>query len=255
MFPVLIKLGPLTLHAYGLLVALGFLAAYTLARRRFEHMGLLGHFVDNLTLIAMVGGLFGARLLYFIVDPSTHFTSDPMAFFRIWEGGLVYYGGFVGALIALAVTARVKEIPFRVIADGLSAPLLLGQAIGRLGCFAAGCCYGRPTDSIFGVTFTRPDSLAPLGIPLHPTQLYESAGIFLLFGLLLAAERMPKIKRGDSTAFYLIGYGVVRFLIEFFRGDDRGPIAAGFSPSQLISIVLVLTGVILFLYDRRPSKI
>lgn len=254
MLPTLFKLGPFVLHTYGLLVALGFLSAYTVARARFSRVGLSGSFVDNLTMAAMIGGLLGARLLFFIVDPNTHFLADPLAFFRVWEGGLVFYGGFLGAGVSLWVLSRVKEISFRVIADGLSVPLLLGQAIGRLGCFAAGCCYGRPTSSFFGVVFVRPDSLAPLGVRLQPTQLFESAGNLALMGLVWMLERR-KLNRGDSAAAYMIGYGTFRFLIEFLRGDDRGPFSGGLSPSQVISVVSVIAGIALIIYDHTRQEV
>jgi phosphatidylglycerol:prolipoprotein diacylglycerol transferase len=252
MFPILLKLGPLTLHTYGLMVALAFLVAYTLSRHRLEAAGLTVPFIDNLALAVMFGGVVGARILFFIVDPGTHFLQDPLAFFRVWEGGLVYFGGFLGALLAITAASRLKELPFFLITDGFSAPLLLGQALGRLGCFAAGCCYGRPTSEFFGVTFTRADSLAPLGVALHPSQLYESLGSMVLFGGLLLWERFG-LRRGESTAYYLVSYGVLRFFLETLRGDDRGLLSAGLSPSQIISGLAMAAGIGVWVYARRRA--
>lgn len=254
MFPILIKLGPLTLHTYGLLVAFGFLAAYTLFRRRLQQKGLPLNFIDNLAFLILAGGLLGARLLFFMVDPSVNFMGDPLSFFRLWEGGLVYYGGFLGALIVLAIVARRNRVPFLLISDAGAAPLLVGQAIGRLGCFTAGCCYGRSTDGPFGVVFSHPESLAPLGMAIHPTQLYESIGNAVLCCLLLYVERKTR-QIGLSTAAYFIGYGLFRFFIESLRADDRGIQLAGLYPSQVISLAAVVAGISLLIYATRPKTV
>jgi phosphatidylglycerol:prolipoprotein diacylglycerol transferase len=150
-------------------------------------------------------------------------------------------------LIALVVYARRKKYSPLTLADMCALPLLIGQAFGRLGCFSAGCCYGKPTASIFGVTFRHENSLAPLFMPLHPTQLYEFAGDMVLFFVGYELLKKYPAGRGKLTAFYLIGYGALRFLIEFLRGDDRGFRLQNLYPSQWIALLSIFSGIIVFL--------
>ncbi len=252
MFPVLFKIGNLTLHTYGLLVAVGFLAAFFVAKREFRTRNLPDNFLDNAILALMLVSLLGARLLYFAVDGFRWLAKDPLSFFRIWEGGLVFYGGFLAGFLFLMWYSKRQDVPFIEITDGLAAPLLLGQAFGRLGCFAAGCCYGRSMDFSLGVTFTHADSLAPRFIPLHPTQLYSAAGDLLLFtGLFIFRPKL--LERGLSTVYYLVGYGLGRFLIEFLRADDRGFIFLYLYPSQWISLAMIALGITLYV-KRNPAR-
>jgi phosphatidylglycerol:prolipoprotein diacylglycerol transferase len=250
MHPLLFKIGPLTLHTYGLMVAIGFLAAFYVAKREFVRRGLPGDFLDNVILPLMAASLLGARFVYFAVNGFHDLWAAPLSFFRIWEGGLVFYGGFIFGFLFLVFYARRRNAPFMAVTDALAAPLLLGQAFGRLGCFSAGCCYGRPTSSFLGVVFTNPDTLAPRFVALHPTQLYSAAGDLLLFaGLYLFRSKL--LSRGAATAYYLIGYGMGRFLIEFIRNDDRGFVFLHLTPSQWISFVMIGLG--LFIYEKRNT--
>jgi phosphatidylglycerol:prolipoprotein diacylglycerol transferase len=253
MFPILLRIGPVTLHTYGLLVALGFLAAVFIARREFVREGWPISLVDEVVVYLMISGLFGARLFYFVLEGFQEFKMDPWVFLRIWEGGLVFYGGLIFGLVTLYLFAQFREINFLSLMDTLAAPLLLGHAIGRLGCFAAGCCYGKATDFILRIIFTHPESLAPRFVPLHPTQLYSSLGDLALFwGALKLRRQYPA--RGVVSAYYLFGYGLFRFLIEFLRGDDRGRFLASLSPSQWVGILLILSGITLFIYVKRRES-
>jgi phosphatidylglycerol:prolipoprotein diacylglycerol transferase len=224
---------------------LGFLAAVFVGRREFLKYGLPAETLDLVLMALMLSGLFGARLFYFLVNGIGFLFSDPLSFFRIWEGGLVFYGGFIGGFLFLVIFTRIKKMPLLSVLDPFTVPLLLGQAIGRLGCFSAGCCYGRPTTSWVGVTYSSPNTLAPLNVPLHPTQLYESAMNFLLLGGLLLLRRRF-VERGLATAYYLIGYGTGRFLLEFVRGDDRGYVFFHLQPSQWVSLAMVLIGLVVY---------
>jgi len=246
MFPILFKLGPLSLHTYGLMVALGFIAGYTFLIKEFGRTGFPPAYLDKMMTLLLISSLIGARIFYFATEKFEPLRSDPLAFFRIWEGGLVFYGGFLGAGLAIFYFTRVRKIPFFKLADALVGPLLLGQAIGRLGCFAAGCCFGKPTLAFYGVTFHNEGSLAPLGIPLYPTQLLESAGNFLLFlGVFFMRRRHPR--DGFKVSYYLIGYGLLRFFVEFLRGDFRGPVYLNLYPSQWISLIMIVVGTNLLL--------
>lgn len=238
------------MHTYGLMVAIGFLAAFFVAKREFPRHGLSTDFLDTVILMLMVSSLLGARIFYFAVDGFRALAQNPFSFFKIWEGGLVFYGGFIGGLLFLFFYTRYKEVSLLTVTDSFAAPLLLGQAIGRLGCLAAGCCYGRPTELPWKVTFTHPEALAPRFMALHPTQLYEAGFNALLFaGIFFFRDRFAQ--KGMNTIYYLVGYGVVRFLVEFIRSDDRGIFFLHLYPSQWISIVMILIGV--GLYVKRNS--
>jgi len=241
MFPILLRIGPFTLHTYGLLVAIGFLTALYVSQKQFQLNGLPTEILDQSVMVIAISGIFGARLFYVLTMDWEGFVSAPFTFFMIWEGGLVYYGSFIIGLIGLYWYSRYRKIPFVGLTDAFMAPLFLGQAFGRLGCFSAGCCYGKPTDSILGVTFTHPESLAPTFISLHPTQLYSAMANFLMFiGIYLISKSSPK--RGVLSATYLVTYGIFRFVIEFIREDYRGPAVLNLYPSQWISIAAVVLG-------------
>lgn len=254
MYPILFSLGPLTLHTYGLMVALGFLAALKVARVQFTHFSLPVEHLDRLVLYLMIFGLLGARLLYFGVDNFGELQSNPLSFFRIWEGGLVFYGGVIADLVVVAIFARRHHLPFLSLTDVFAAPLLLGHAIGRLGCFAAGCCYGKETAYFWGVTFTHPASLAPRFVPLHPTQIYEFFGNMVLFLLAYSLGRR-RLEKGMLTAFYAVSYGLFRIAVEFLRGDERGLFYFGASPSQVVAVALIVMGMGVFIYAKKNNTI
>ncbi len=253
MFPIIFSAGPFTLHTYGLMVAAGFLAALYVARRQFERFSLPSDQLDRIVLYIMISGLLGARALYFALENFEGLKADPLSFFRIWEGGLVFYGSVIAGIITLVVFSRLNDLSFLALTDAFSAPLLLGHALGRVGCFFAGCCYGRPTNLSWGVSFEHPASLAPRFTPLHPTQLYEAAGNFILFLVALGLSRKTA-RPGMLTAFYAVSYGLFRFFMEFLRDDDRGGIYFGGSPSQVVAVLLVLSGIGLFLYAKKENQ-
>ena len=265
MHPVLFRLGPVTLHTYGLLVASGVLLGLWLARRQARQAGLDPERIGNLGVYMVLAALVGSKLWLVAADWAYYFR-HPREIFSVGTllSGGAYYGGFLTAILVAVLYARRFGMHFLPLADVYAAPLALGHAIGRLGCFAAGCCYGKPTQLPWGVTFT--DTYAhelvgtPLGIPLHPTQLYESLAEFMIFGVLLflgrrqrAAERMP----GELFASYAVLYGLTRGTIEFFRGDpDRTLLAGGaFSLMQVVSVVLIVAGGWLLLECRRQAAV
>jgi len=239
MHPILLQLGPITLRTYGALVVLAFLAALRVARTGAPLRGIQENFLLDLIAILIVTGLLGARLFYVLLNAS-YFLEHPFEIVKIWEGGLVFYGGFFTATVAGIWFAHRRRIRVGKVADCLAPALALGQAIGRLGCFFAGCCYGKPTSVPWAVTFKDPASLAPLGIDLHPTQIYESIGDLVIATVLwILLVRRPDSK-GDIFWLYVLLYGILRFAIEFLRGDDRGPTVGGLFPSQIIALVAIL---------------
>lgn len=257
MYPELFRIGTFPITTYGIFLAAGMLLALYVASRLAARDGLPRERFYDLGLWTLIGGLLGSKILmYFVEDNVQVFSLD---FLR--SGG-VYYGGFIGGLVALIFLIRLYKLPFWKVADALAAGLALGQAFGRQGCFAAGCCWGKPTDLAWGVHFTELGH-EYTGVPiygpdggdlhLHPTQLYESFTMLIVFGLLVYIHRHKKFD-GQVLMSYAIIYALVRFSIEFLRDDPRGDLfgmttLTGLSTSQIISL-LVAAGAIIFMIVR-----
>ena len=256
MFPVLTIVWGVKLYTYGLFLALGFWAAVTVAKAEGRRYGVAPERITDLFLVALISALAGSRLFYAATAPEI-FLADPMELLRIWKGGLVFYGGFLMAVLACFVYTRIKEMPPGQTADIVAPALAAGQAVGRLGCFFAGCCYGKPSHLPWAVTFTHPETLAPRGIALHPTQLYH-AGANLIIFLVLWRLRKGNPVAGRLFLLYVLLYGVTRAFLETFRGDDRGPVILGvFSVSQVIGIsaaALALAGILILNRQRENLR-
>ena len=252
MYPILIEFGFFKIFTYGLLVATGFLVAILLASSRAEKEGLDSQKVLDLCFYVMVSALLGARLLYVIVE-YRYFLDSPLEIFKFWKGGLVFYGGLIlGVLISLWYLKR-NQMPMWKTADLLAPSIALGQSIGRWGCFFAGCCYGKKTDVAWGITFTDPRSLAPLGISLHPTQVYLSLNAVFIFMFLMWLSKR-KVFDGQILWSYGILYSIGRFLIEYFRGDDRGfPVEQVLSTSQFVGVFVFSFSAFMLLTLYRKS--
>ena len=236
--------GPFALHTYGLLLALAFLAGLWVAARQAKRARLDANRVTDMAVWVLIAGLVGAKVLLLAVD-FRFYSHNPRELLSIFQSGGVFYGGLIGGILVAWWYVRRHALPGWATADVLAPGVILGQAIGRLGCFAAGCCYGKPTSVPWAVTFTDVYAArttgTPLDTPLHPSQLYESVLAFLLFfGLLWLSDR--KRFPGQVVLTYTVGYSVIRFVLEFWRGDlDRGSFFGGaLSTSQIIAIVLVL---------------
>lgn len=257
MHPVLFRIGGLTLHSYGVLLVAGVLLGLWIARRRAAATGLDPERVWNLGVYMVLAGLVGAKLWYVLSDWG-YFSQNPGQLFSLemLQAGGVFYGGFLGALITAVAYASWAKLSFLPLADAYMPGLALGHALGRLGCFFAGCCWGKETEVAWGVTFTDPAAAqivgTPLGIRLHPTQLYESAAEFAIFGILWWLTGRQKFT-GQIFAAFVILYGAVRFTNEFFRGDPGRTMLfdGAMSLMQVVSIGLVLLGVILWLRGAR----
>jgi len=247
MHPVLFRLGPLTIHTYGALIACAFLVCIFLATREARRKGIDPDRVTDLGLYILIAAIAGSRILQVAVE-YRYYMEHPAEIIQIWKGGLVFYGGFIAALFTSVWYLRKHSLPVWKMGDTLAPFIPLGQAIGRLGCFTAGCCYGAPTDLPWGVTFSDPDTLAVMGVPLHPTQLYESAGSLLIFVGLFAYRKRAKFE-GQVFWLYVMLYSVLRFTVEFFRGDtERGFVHFGgfdISTSQAVGVVAFLTAVVM----------
>lgn len=251
MFPILIKLGPLTIRTYGFFVAVGLFVALQYILYKSKKEGIPEDAMFDLTLYSIVGGLIGARLTYVAFNFNLY-SKNLWDILKIWEGGLVFYGGFIiGTISGLLYIFYHKELKIWTIADILAPAISIGHFFGRIGCFFAGCCYGKPTDLPWAVVFKNPQCLAPINVPIHPVQLYEAFLNLVIFIILVAYDR-KKHPTGLVFALYLFLYALVRFMLEFLRGDDRGGFFIGLSPSQLLAIIAIITSVIIF-YFRKES--
>jgi phosphatidylglycerol:prolipoprotein diacylglycerol transferase len=250
MFPVLIRIGPLTIHTYGFMIAAAFLLGLWLAQRQAEREGLPRDKVTDIGFYALFAGIIGSRI-FFIGTDWNHFSAHPFDMIKIWEGGLVFYGGVVFAIPVAVWYARRQRLSLWQTADVWAPSIAVGHAIGRLGCFCAGCCYGVPTGLPWGVVFNNPETLAIRGVALHPTQLYESAAELLNFVILVMVRR-KKAFHGQLFWLYVLNYAVIRAVIELFRGDiERGFILPGISVSQGISALMFATALVFILKLRR----
>ena len=235
----------LAVHTYGFFIAVGFVLGVWLAMREARKVGEDPEKLLDLSFWLLVAGLLGSRVVFIAVNWE-EYLHDPLAIVRVWEGGLVWYGGFLGAVLAAYIYVRRYRLSFWRLADILIPSVPLGHAFGRLGCFSAGCCWGREcaTDFALRVRFMHADSLAPRDVPLHPVQLYEAFGEAMIF-FALVLFRSRKRFDGQVMLMYMTLYPILRSVVEIFRGDkERGFIIPGaLSTSQFISI-LVLAGAI-----------
>jgi phosphatidylglycerol:prolipoprotein diacylglycerol transferase len=245
--PILVELGPLTIRWYGVFVALGFLAAMGLFRRRAARLGLPDDSATNLILLLFVAGLVGARAWYVIRYWRDEFSGNLAEIPMIQRGGLVFLGGFFAAMLVLWLWCRAKKLPFATMADALAPCLALGHAFGRVGCFMNGCCHGRPSDVAWAIAPNSPPAVA--GIPLHPTQLYEAVGLLDITAALLFMQRSQRYP-GQLAWSYALLYALLRFAVEFFRGDVPHGALGRFTSAQVACILLF---VVAWLGSARAS--
>lgn len=267
MHPVICQIGPFTLRSFGLMAALGFLAAYFVVRRFSERIaGIPRDDSSQLLVFAMVGGALGARLAYVAEHWSAEFAGQPVIeVFRFDRGGLMFYGGLGGAIVALACLARLRRCAFQDLIDLSAIALPLGHAFGRVGCFLNGCCYGRPAESLLCVQYPAGSepwhaqlsgglipSTAIASLPVIPSQLIEAALNLALFAALAAtARRRPR--RGTLSGAYLVAYAMIRFGTETLRSDPRMSVGP-FSISQFICLFAFAAGCLLLLASRKAPE-
>ncbi|NQT10421.1 MAG: prolipoprotein diacylglyceryl transferase [Desulfobacteraceae bacterium] len=253
MHPVLLKLGSFSIYTYGFFIAMGFIAGILLAKSEAKKLGEDPEKIMDLSFYVLIAAILGSRLLYIFINPEI-FLSDILEIFRIWNGGLVFYGGFIAALIVGLSYLKIKKMPLWRTMDIAALSLVLGQFLGRLGCFSAGCCYGKACNLPWAVTFTNPDTLAPIGIPLHPTQLYHAISNLSIFVFLWFFRRRKKFS-GQLFWLYVMLYAVSRSFIEIFRGDFRGePVFGVLSVAQAIGIIMAPAAVIMMIILRKQGS-
>ena len=249
----LLTIGPFTVYGYGLMIAIGIVAGCLTAEYRARKQGLDSEQIFPMVLWCLVGGFLCAKLLFGITEWKS-IIQDPGFMMETLRSGFVVFGGIIGGILTGFLYCRIRKRVFFKYADVILPSVALAQGFGRIGCFLAGCCYGKETESVFSVIFQNSE-YAPNHVALIPTQLYSGGLDFLHFLLLLLIARNKK-EDGQVTACYLIFYSIGRFVIEFFRGDIiRGSVGI-LSTSQFISIFTGIAGIVLLILIRkkRDSK-
>lgn len=252
MHPDLFKIGSITIHTYGVFVALGIFSAISLAMRLANKEGIPPSIISDMCFWIIIWGIIGARFVYVLMNIS-YYIRFPLEILELWKGGLVFSGALISACLVAGVYVKKYSLNFWIIGDIIAPCASLGQAIGRIGCFMAGCCYGKSTNIPWAVTFHNPNSLAPLNIPLHPTQLYHFLACLIIFFCLMW---LWKHKSFDGQVFlwYLLMHSLQRLIIERFRGDLQ-PVLGNMTLTQFISIVVLLTaGISIIVRKKHINK-
>ena len=246
----LFSIGKFTIHGYGLMIALGFLFALIYGTWQCKRQGLDDDFFFNLAMFVLIFGWLGGKIMFIIVE-FKQFLISPMSV--IGSEGFVVYGGIISGIITIYVYCKIKKMNFFSYIDIIAAAVAINQALGRVGCFLAGCCYGRETDSWVGVVFPE-GCMAPAGVKLIPTQLFSAAADICMFIILCMIINSKKYIKGVPMAVYMTGYAIGRTIIECFRSDARGSVGA-LSTSQFISIFIGAVGALLLCLILKKNKI
>jgi phosphatidylglycerol:prolipoprotein diacylglycerol transferase len=255
MHPVLFEIGSVTIYTYGFMIAVGAIVAFAyMGRRAKQEFGMTYSRSNDLFILLLLAGIVGGKFFMIFEDPA-YYLSHPGKL--ISSSGFVFYGSLIFCIATMLWFFRKHKIPTLAMLDVMAIVTCIVHGFGRIGCFMAGCCYGLPTDSVFGVVFTDPACQAkPLNEPIHPTQLYESGFIFLLMTSLMMLKQRKKFD-GQVFLVYLMAYAVGRSVIETFRGDvARGFVVEGvISNSQFISLLLIAAALYFYVKLRRKGNL
>lgn len=248
MYNDLFSIGPLTVHSYGLLISIGLLLALWLSCRRATKRGLNSDYCYGIVFCSAIFGFMSSKLLFIIVEWKS-FIANPIE--MLSTSGFVVFGGITGGILANFIYLKIKKADFVAYLDMVLPTVALAQAIGRVGCFMAGCCYGRHTDAWYGIAFKH-SMYAPNNVKLIPTQLIMALGDLLIFIILLLLEKKFTY-RGFISGMYLILYSAGRFVVEFLRNDSRGNVGV-LSTSQFYGIFMFVIGVVVIICSLRFGK-
>lgn len=251
MHPILFDNGTITIYSYSVYLTAACILALGIAMREARLRKLQYNLAPVAGSIAIFSGFIGARLLYVALNPAV-FAEKPLEIFRIWNGGMLFPGAIIFGSMGALIFLKSKRQPVLPWTDSFAPALAMGIAIGRIGCFFAGCCHGIPASVPWAVTFMDPESLAPVGTPLHPTQLYYSLSGLVIFAAIMIAIRFIK-KHGTVSGLFLTLFASSHFLIEFFRADHKGLIGQ-VSLTQLITLAFLSIGVYLLLQKNYGSN-
>ena len=269
MYPVLLEIGGLKFYSYGLMIAVGFLVASALMRRDAKRTGIIDpDQLGKMTLWSLLLGVTGTRVLHIVMYPQGYSWLDPIGWIDLRNGGLVFHGAIPAVILYSVIELRRKKIPFWSVPDLVFPYVPLAHAFGRIGCLLYSCCYGkRAGDLAWAIRFpegSQPyiEHAAQGGLtgawshPIHPTQLYSAAGLLLLCAVLLLLRAKWNPFPGFTLPLYFAGYGILRFIVEMFRGDGN-PTGIGFgvlSDQQVYCVIMMLAAAGLFLHLRWRSK-
>ena len=262
MYPELFRIGSFPINTYGVFLAIAFLCAIFVTVKLAERDGLPRERIYDLCLWMLLASLVGSKILMLFTEPEYRENPTQLLSLDFLRSGGVFYGGLLGAVIAGYWLMKRYKLPWWKTADACAPGIAIGNFFGRQGCFAAGCCWGKPTSLPWGVQFTEAGheiTGVPIDAHLHPTQLYESFAMLLVFGFLLWLHKRKRFN-GQVILVYALLYSIIRFSIEFVRDDPRGDILGlttltGLSTSQLISIVVGIAALILLITRNRSSKV
>ncbi len=258
MFPFLLNHPPLILHTFSFMLMVASLSATFYAYYRAPKKGLSQTVVLDLGIIGTLAGIVGSRLFHVLVEAPGYYWEHPSHIYQIWRGGFVSYGAVILIGLSFAVYLKSRKLNILKYLDLYALGFPLVVFFVRIGCLGAGCCYGKPTDSFFHLIFTHPSSDAGQhfkGVPLHPTQIYDMMNALFLFFVLFWIDQRKKFD-GQIVWTFLIGYGLIRGFIEFYRGDaERGLYLNGLiSTAQVMGIIGVLLGSFLYLYCKKLGE-
>jgi len=278
MYPTLLEIGPLKIHSYGLMMAIGFLVAVWFIQRDAARRGFAPKVFADMAFVSLALGIVGTRIAHIVMYPEAYSWSDPLGWIAVWRGGLVFQGAVPPVLVWVVWTLRRHAIPILPAFDIFMPWVPLGHAFGRMGCFLNGCCYGRPTDVPWAIRAPRVpwDLDEPIvGSPafidhlnrfsdvthashwshaIHPSQLYSAFGLVILFGIMLTVRRYWNPFAGFTLPAYLTLYGVMRFIVEFYRGDHNPVHVFGLTDQQVFSLVFAAFGVVLFFILQARTR-
>ncbi len=234
-------LGPIPINWYGITVALGFVVGWLLVRRWAPKFEIPPERIDGVLIWIIVGTVIGARLYYVVQNDPAGYLREPWRILAVWEGGLAYFGGLIGATLTAFIYTRRERLSFSRVADLFAPAIPIGSAIGRISCGLAGMDYGTPTQLPWGVVYTNPNSYAPTdGVARHPDQYYELIGDLIIAGVLIKLR--GTLPEGGLFLLYLILFSVLRFFIFFFRGSVN-PVALGLKNAQWTALVILAVAV------------
>ncbi len=252
MHPIFIRLGPLEIHTYGVLVAIGFAVGLAVAGWRGRTEGIPAEQISDLGVWLIIAGMLGGKLFHIIFFWDDFIAGWHADGIRSLREGFVFYGGFILATLAAVIYTRRKRLPLAKVLDIFSPSLALGHAFGRMGCFFNGCCYGKPCSLPWAVTFPPPHIMA--GIPLHPTEVYEALGNLTIFGGLSLFYRRKRFD-GQVWWFYVLSYGVLRLAVEFFRGDYETFYFGVLTIGQIVAITMIVVASLALVLAPKTVKL
>ncbi len=278
MQPVLLKLGPIPINSYGLMIGIGFIVGLTLVLRDARKAGLNDKAMADAAFYVLPIAILGTRLLHIIMFPANYSWNDPIGWIAIWRGGLVFQGALPVSMLFLWFYLKKRNVDFWKVCDVTAPYLPLAHAFGRMGCFLNGCCYGLPSDMPWAIPFRRipwDTSLPVTGSlvfrdhlqrfadltpdshwshPVHPTQLYEALGLVAMCLLIRWIGKRWHPYDGVMVPVYFVMYGTLRFIVEFFRGDHNPTSLFGLSDQQLFSVAFALFGVVMYFVLARRRR-